>query len=174
MNYLEEFRNIKTFIFDVDGVLTNSQLIILENGRLLRQMSTRDGYAIKEAIKYGFKVFIITGGKSTGVAQRLKNLGVTFVYSGIEDKMDAFEEILDAYEIDKDEILYMGDDLPDYEVMRQVAIPCCPADAAVEIKQLSRYISPMKGGEGCVRDVIEKVLKLTVVQGKSLKRYKNS
>ena len=160
MNYLEEFRNIKTFIFDVDGVLTNSQLIILENGRLLRQMSTRDGYAIKEAIKYGFKVFIITGGKSTGVAQRLKNLGVTFVYSGIEDKMDAFEEILDAYEIDKDEILYMGDDLPDYEVMRQVAIPCCPADAAVEIKQLSRYISPMKGGEGCVRDVIEKVLKL--------------
>ena len=159
-NVLREFRNIHTFIFDVDGVLTNSQLIILENGRLLRKMSTRDGYAIKEAVKLGFKVFIITGGKSSGVRSRLANLGVNAVYDGIDEKMDAYEEILEVYGVDQDEVLYMGDDLPDYEVMRRVAIPSCPADAAVEIKQLSRYISPMKGGEGCVRDVIEKVLKL--------------
>jgi 3-deoxy-D-manno-octulosonate 8-phosphate phosphatase (KDO 8-P phosphatase) len=160
MNYLEEFRSIKTFIFDVDGVLTNSQLIILENGRLLRKMNTRDGFAIKEAIKFGFKVFIITGGSSTGVKLRLEGLGVSGLYLGIQEKMDAFEEIIDVYDIEPDEVLYMGDDIPDYEVMRRVGIPACPSDAAPEIKHLSRYISPKKGGEGCVRDVIEKVLKL--------------
>jgi 3-deoxy-D-manno-octulosonate 8-phosphate phosphatase (KDO 8-P phosphatase) len=123
-------------------------------------MNTRDGFAIKEAIKFGFKVFIITGGKSSGVRSRLEGLGCTAIYDGISDKMDAFEEILDVYDVDQDDVLYMGDDIPDYEVMRRVGIPACPSDAAPEIKHLSRYISPKNGGEGCVRDVIEKVLKL--------------
>lgn len=160
MNYLEDFHHIKTFIFDVDGVLTNSELIVLENGRLLRKMSTRDGYAIKEAIKHGFNVFIITGGNSSGVTQRLKALGVTDVYSGVENKLEAYEELLYTYEVNEDQILYMGDDMPDYEIMRKVYFSACPADAAPEIKYLSKYISPYKGGEGCVRDVLEKVLKL--------------
>lgn len=160
MNVLEEFRQIKTVILDVDGVLTNSDLIIQEDGSLLRKMHTRDGYAIKAALKAGLQVCIITGGKSAGVIKRLKALGITDVYSGIQDKKEAYDELVYTYSLDPERILYMGDDLPDYEVMRYVGMPCCPADAAPEILQLSRYISPIEGGKGCVRDVLEKILKL--------------
>jgi 3-deoxy-D-manno-octulosonate 8-phosphate phosphatase (KDO 8-P phosphatase) len=160
MNHLERFHRIKTFIFDVDGVLTNSELIVMENGDLLRKMSVRDGYAIKQAIRQGFQVIIITGGSSKGVISRLNNLGVEEVHAGISDKLSLFREIVERLEIDPERVLYMGDDLPDYEVMRLVGLPACPSDAAPEIRQLSQYISPVKGGEGCARDVIEKVLKL--------------
>ncbi len=160
MNYLEKFRDIHTFIFDVDGVLTNSELIILENGRLLRKMNTRDGFALKTAIKEGYRVGIITGGKSSGVVSRLEGLGITDIYKGVEDKLEAFEEYIETYDIDPAGILYMGDDIPDYEVMRRVGLPACPQDAAIEIMNISQYKSPIKGGGGCVRDVIEKVLKL--------------
>jgi len=163
MNYLEKFRNIHTFIFDVDGVLTNSELIVLENGRLLRKMSVRDGYAIKRAIQAGYRVCIITGGKSSGVVARLEALGVVDIYKGVDDKLEALDEYIDIYDIDLGGVLYMGDDIPDYEVMRRVGLPACPADAAIEIVQISQYQSPIKGGGGCARDVIEKVLKL---QGK--------
>jgi len=160
MNYLEQFRDIQTFIFDVDGVLTNSELIILENGRLLRKMNVRDGYALKRAVAAGYRVVIITGGKSSGVVSRLEGLGIKDIYKGVEDKLEVYEEYVEAYDIDPATILYMGDDLPDYEVMRRVGLPACPADAAVEIVQIAQYQSPIKGGAGCVRDVIEKVMKL--------------
>ncbi len=160
MNELERFRSIDTFIFDVDGVLTNSELIVLENGHLLRKMNTRDGYALKRAVEKGYRVCIITGGGSSGVVQRLKGLGIKDIYSKISHKMDAFEEYIYAYDIPTEHILYMGDDVPDYEVMRRVALPCCPFDAASEILEISQYVSPKKGGHGCVRDVVEKVLKL--------------
>lgn len=160
MNYLEKFRDIHTFIFDVDGVLTNSELIVLENGKLLRKMNVRDGYALKKAVAEGYRVCIITGGNSTGVVERLEALGIENVYKGVDDKLEVFEEYIDIYDIDPDGILYMGDDLPDYETMRRVGLPACPADAAIEIVQISQYKSPIKGGDGCARDVIEKVLKL--------------
>lgn len=160
MNELERFRSIRTFIFDVDGVLTNSELIVLEDGSLLRKMNTRDGYAIKQAIKKGYKVAIITGGGSSGVTQRLKGLGVEDIYSKVKDKMTELEHFVYAYDIDLAQTLYMGDDIPDYEVMRRVALPCCPHDAAPEILHISQYVSPKNGGQGCARDVIEKVLKL--------------
>lgn len=160
MNYLEQFRNIQTFIFDVDGVLTNSELIILENGRLLRKMNVRDGYALKQAVRAGYRVVIITGGKSSGVVTRLEALGIKDVFKGIEDKLETYEEYVDSYGLDPATILYMGDDIPDYEVMRRVGLPACPADAAVEIMQIAQYKSPINGGAGCVRDVIEKVMKL--------------
>ncbi len=160
MNYLEKFRDIHTFIFDVDGVLTNSELIVLENGRLLRKMNVRDGYALKRAIKAGYRVCIITGGKSSGVVVRLEALGIVDIYKGVDDKLDALDEYVDIYDIDLAGVLYMGDDIPDYEVMRRVGLPACPADAAIEIVQISQYQSPIKGGAGCARDVIEKVLKL--------------
>lgn len=160
MNYLEQFRSIHTFIFDVDGVLTNSELIILENGRLLRKMNTRDGYALKKAIESGYRVCIITGGKSSGVVSRLEGLGISDIFKGVEDKLETLDAYIDTYNIDPQGILYMGDDLPDYEAMRRVGLPACPADAAVEIVQISQYKSPVNGGQGCVRDVIEKVLKL--------------
>ncbi len=160
MNYLEQFKNINTFIFDVDGVLTNGKLIILESGKLLRQMNTRDGYALRKAVDEGYKVAIITGGRSEGVVKRLQGLGVTDIYIGAHDKVATFHAFTEKYKINPATTLYMGDDMPDYEVMHLVGMRTCPADAANEIRELSEYVSPIKGGEGCVRDVVEKVLTL--------------
>lgn len=160
MNHLEKFRDIKTFIFDVDGVLTDGNLMVLENGSLLRQMNIRDGYAIRRAIGAGYKVCIITGGKSLGVESRLSNLGVEDIFSGVQDKIPVYETLVEKYQLDESAILYMGDDLPDYKVMRKVGLPCCPSDAAPEIIDVSQYVSSKQGGKGCVRDVIEKVLRL--------------
>jgi len=160
MNLLSKFRDIDTLIFDVDGVFTNSNLLITETGELLRTMNTRDGYAVKKALEAGLKVAIITGGSSKGVTSRLQGLGVVDIYAGIQHKIDAFDEFILTYDVQKSQILYMGDDLPDQEVMMQVGMPVCPADAVPEIKAVSKYVSPLKGGYGCVRDVIEKVLKL--------------
>ena len=160
MNNLEIFSAIHTFIFDVDGVLTNSQVLVMQDGQLLRQMNIRDGYALKRAVDTGYRVIIISGGKSEGVRIRLQNLGITDVYLGISDKLETYEQVLDMYGHDEAGILYMGDDLPDVDVMRRVGVPTCPANAAQEIKRVAQYISPFNGGEGCARDVIEKVLKL--------------
>ena len=160
MNQLEKFRKIDTFIFDVDGVLTNSEVLVLEDGKLLRKMNIRDGYAIKRALQKGYRVCILTGGISEGVKIRLERLGVKDIFTGIEDKLETYEEYIDAYDIDPDGILYMGDDFPDYWVMRQVGLPCCPYNAAPELLEIAQYVSPQPGGEGCARDVIEKVLRL--------------
>ena len=160
MNELERFADITTFIFDVDGVLTNSQLLVLENGALLRSMNVRDGYAIKRALEQGYHVCVITGGKSQGVVTRLQGLGVVDVYYGVRDKVEVYRDYLDLYELDDANVLYMGDDMPDYEVMRLVGFPTCPYDACPEILALSKYVSGRKGGEGAVRDVIERTLRL--------------
>lgn len=160
MNQLERFQPISTFIFDVDGVLTNSHVLVMEDGKLLRQMSIRDGYAIKKAVDEGYHLCVITGGKSEGVKKRLEALGVQDIYIGKQDKTEAYEEFIDAYEIDPDSVLYMGDDLPDFQVMRRVGLPTCPKNAAPEILEIAKYISPYEGGSGCARDVIEKVLRL--------------
>ncbi len=160
MNYLEKFKDIRTFIFDVDGVLTNSEIIVLESGKLLRKMSIRDGYAIKHALKKGYKVVIITGGKSEGVVTRLKDLGVKDVHSGVSDKVEVYEELVDIYGLHPINILYMGDDFPDLEVMQKVGVAACPKDAAHEVIEIADYISPIEGGKGCARDVIEKVMRL--------------
>lgn len=163
MNNLEDFREIHTMIFDVDGVLTNSELIITESGQLLRKMNTRDGYAMKVALEAGLRICIITGGNSHGVEKRLKGLGIQDVYTGISDKLSVLEEYIKKYNLKLGGVLYMGDDIPDYDPMSKVGMPVCPKDATVEIQNVSRFISSKKGGEGCVRDIIEKVMKL---QGK--------
>ncbi len=160
MNQLEKFAQIDTFIFDVDGVLTDSSLLVLEGGELLRKMNVRDGYAIRVALAAGYHVCIITGGTSEGVNIRLSNLGIPHIYSGIQNKLAVYEQHIRQFALDEEKILYMGDDLPDYEVMRRVGFATCPADAAAEIRQLASYISPVKGGQGCVRDVIERSLKI--------------
>ncbi|MCP4439641.1 MAG: HAD hydrolase family protein [Aureispira sp.] len=167
MSFLPKLHDINTFIFDVDGVLTDGSVYILENGSQLRKMNTRDGFAIKYAIEQGYKVIIITGGKSQGVVKRLKGLGVKEIYSGIHDKLEVLMELVDIYGLDLGKTLYMGDDMPDYEGMRVVHLATCPDNAAHEIREISQYISPFKGGEGCVRDVVEKVLR---VQGKWIKK----
>lgn len=160
MNILELFAPIRTFVFDVDGVLTDSTLVATEDGHLLRRMNIKDGYAIQLAIKKGYKVWVISGAKSEGVKLRLQKLGVTDVHIGIETKKELLQEIALSSKTAYESVLYMGDDIPDYAVMQLCGLPCCPADAVAEIKSISKYISHKKGGDGCVRDVIEKVMKL--------------
>lgn len=160
MSQISLFKAITTFIFDVDGVMTDGSLQLLENGELSRKMNIRDGYAIQHAIKQGYRIAVISGGKSQNVRKRLRGLGVTDIYLGIRDKKDKMEDYLLINMLDKEQILYMGDDIPDYEALRLAGLATCPADAAEEIKAICTYISPFKGGSGCVRDVIEKVLKL--------------
>lgn len=159
-NILSKFIKIKIFIFDVDGVMTDSSMLVTESGELLRTMNVRDGYAIKRAIEVGSKVYVITGGSSKGVEIRLKNLGVHHVFSGVKNKIEKFKEIMDVVEADIGEVLYMGDDLVDLEVMETVGLACAPQDAAPEIIRVADYISAVKGGQGAVRDVIHKVLSL--------------
>ena len=163
MAYLELFKQVKAFVFDVDGIFTNNEVIVTEEGALLRKMHIRDGYAIKAAVRAGYPIAIITGGKSEGVKKRFADLGVKDIYLGKTDKMDAFDEFAHLYDLDPNEILYMGDDLPDYPVMRRVGCPVCPADAAQELFPIAVYVSPYAGGQGCVRDVVQQVMAL---QGK--------
>ena len=159
-NRLEYFRNIKTFIFDVDGVLTDGKVLVTEGGEHLRSYHARDGYAIRHALDEGYNVCIITGGSGGSVEERMKKLKVPHYYVNATDKLPILQNYCAAHGIKTEEILYMGDDLNDFSVMQKVGLPCCPFDACNEIIGLSHYISPFKGGEGCVRDVIEKVMKL--------------
>ncbi len=159
MNILELFKPIKTFVFDVDGVLATNLILILQND-MARSMNTRDGYALQLAVKKGYRVVIISGGKSEPVKQRLNGLGITDVFLGIHNKKEKLLEYVHTHNLKWQEILYMGDDIPDYSCMQLVGLPCCPADAVNEIKNISRFISVYNGGFGCGRDVIEKVLKL--------------
>lgn len=160
MNVLALFQSVTTFVFDVDGVLTDGTLFVLPEAVMARRMNIKDGYALQLAVKKGYNVVIISGGNSPEVQERLNKLGVTDVYMRVEDKDSLLRNYMHLKNVSVGEVLFMGDDIPDYEVMKNVGLPCCPADAVTEIKGISKYISPYKGGEGCARDVIEKVLKL--------------
>lgn len=157
---LNFFKNIKTFVLDIDGVLTDGNLLIAQDGTMLRQMNVRDGYALQLAIKKNYEVIIISGSFSAEAQIRLQRLGISRIFMRVENKLEKLKELITTHQFNKEEILYMGDDIPDYEVMQYCGLAACPADAAPEIKSISKYISPLKGGQGCVRDVIEKVLKL--------------
>jgi 3-deoxy-D-manno-octulosonate 8-phosphate phosphatase (KDO 8-P phosphatase) len=159
-SYKTILKNITTFVFDVDGVFTDGSVLITSEGELLRKMSIKDGYALKTAMQKGYNVCIITGGTNEGVRQRLKGLGVTDIYLGAHIKEDALDEYLDIYDINPEHVLYMGDDLPDIPPMQQVGLSSCPQNAAPEVKEVCKYISHYTGGNGCVRDVIEQVLKV--------------
>jgi 3-deoxy-D-manno-octulosonate 8-phosphate phosphatase (KDO 8-P phosphatase) len=159
MNVLEKFKSVKTFVFDVDGVLTDGSVLVL-NGELARTMNIKDGYALQLAVKKGYHVVIISGGTSDAVKERLDKLGIKDCYLKVENKKEKLEQYIANRKLNFDEVLFMGDDIPDYVSMQLAGLPCCPADAAPEIKQISLYISPLEGGKGCARDVIEKVLKL--------------
>lgn len=151
---------IDTFIFDVDGVLTDGTITIFPNGELIRKMHTKDGYALKTAVDMGYNVCIISGGTNEAVKSRLRGLGITDIYLGAHNKIELFDEYMDIHDINADNVLYMGDDIPDFPVMKLVGLPTCPKDAVSEIQNISKYISQKKGGKGCVRDVIEQVLKV--------------
>jgi 3-deoxy-D-manno-octulosonate 8-phosphate phosphatase (KDO 8-P phosphatase) len=160
MNILALFKPITTFVFDVDGVLTDGTVQLLPNGEQSRKMSIRDGYALQLAIKKGYRIAIISGGRSESVVSRLQGLGIKDIYTGITDKQEKLQDYVFEHDLRWEEVIFMGDDIPDYRAMQLVGLPVCPADAAPEIKSICRYVSPINGGMGCVREIIEKVLKL--------------
>ena len=162
-SYKEIMPQISTFVFDVDGVLTNGLVTVTTNGDLLRTMHTKDGYALKTAVDSGYNVCIISGGTNKGVQKRLNGLGIEAVFLGVHDKLEIYRRFLKKKGIENKNVLFMGDDIPDLPVMRTAGLPCCPKDAVPEIQDISAYVSQKKGGMGCVRDVIEQVMK---VQGK--------
>jgi 3-deoxy-D-manno-octulosonate 8-phosphate phosphatase (KDO 8-P phosphatase) len=157
---LTALKKITCFVFDVDGVLTNGEVMVMPNGVLIRKMNIKDGYAIQLAIKKGYQVWVISGGNSNEVETRLHNLGVMEVHMGIKDKRALLQELSVLHNVALSEMLFMGDDMPDYEAMGIVGIAACPKDAAVDIKSIAQYIALAEGGAGCAREVIEKVLKL--------------
>jgi 3-deoxy-D-manno-octulosonate 8-phosphate phosphatase (KDO 8-P phosphatase) len=160
MNVLEYFKNITTFVFDVDGVLTDGRVLILEAGLQARQMHVKDGLALQMALKNGYNVVIISGAYSEPVLQRMQYLGITEIFLATKNKKKFLDNYLTQKEITWQQVLFMGDDLPDVAVLQKAGLSCCPADAVAEVKKISKYISSINGGYGCVRDVIEKVLKL--------------
>jgi len=162
-HYFELFKSATAILLDVDGVLTDGSVQVNNHGDQLRTMSIRDGYALQLAVKKDLTVAVITGGKSEGVAKRLKGLGIQHVFTGVEDKPAALAQFMLTLNLDLPTTIYIGDDIPDLEVMKLCGIPCCPYDAVSEIISIAKYISPVPGGRGCVRDILEKVLKL---QGK--------
>ncbi len=160
MNVLEHFQDVSCFVFDIDGVLTDSGVLLLENGLQARRMNIKDGLALQIAIRNNYRVVVISGASSEPVIHRLQYLGLTEIHLGLKDKLKFLEHYTEQHQLKWKELLFMGDDLPDLPVLQRVGMPCCPADAVTEVKKISKYISPLGGGYGCVRDVIEKVLKL--------------
>ena len=160
MSVLEKFKSIRTFVFDVDGVMTDGSVLVYETGEQVRRMSTRDGYSLQLAVKKGYRVVVISGGSSEGVRKRLEYLGIKDIYLNVHDKVKVLDEYAKEHGLDEKDMLYMGDDIPDHGAMQHVGLACAPADAAPEIRHMAAYISSFNGGQGCVRDVIEKVLKL--------------
>ncbi len=160
ISYKEKLNNIKTVILDVDGVLTDNSLILLPTGEMVRTMNCRDGYAMQLAIKKGIRIAVITGGRDEAVVNRLKYLGLTDIYINQRDKVDAFQDLIFSYGLNPDEIAYMGDDYPDLAVMSLVGLPTCPNDASMDVRKAAEYISPENGGKGCVRDLLEQILKV--------------
>ena len=157
---LATLQKVTCFIFDVDGVLTNGEVIVMPKGVLTRKMNIKDGYAMQLAVKKGYQVWIISGGNSEEVQERLHNLGIKEVHMKVKDKRALVHEMSALHQVPLEEMLFMGDDMPDYEAMSIVGVAACPKDAAVDIKSISAYIAIANGGEGCAREVIEKVLKL--------------
>ncbi len=160
MNVLELFKSITTFVFDVDGVLTDGTVLVMDGGLQARRMHIKDGFALQMAVKNGYRVLIVSGGESPQVMARLFKLGINDVNMSVLDKKSFIEKYMKDNQLKTAEVLYMGDDLPDLPAMEIVGLPCCPADAVSEIREAVQYISPLNGGFACVRDVIEKVLKL--------------
>lgn len=161
-SYKELLPSINTFIFDVDGVLTSGEILMMNN-EAIRALHSKDGYALQYAAKKGYRIFVITGGNSQDVKQRLEGLGVNQVYLRSSNKKAILDEIIATHQLEAKHIAYMGDDIPDIPVLKEVGLATCPQDAAVEVKAISHYQSPFFGGKGCVRDLIEQVMR---VQGK--------
>ncbi len=159
-NYKEKLHDISTFCFDVDGVFTNNIVLLADNGEQLRTANVRDGYAVQLAVKKGLRIAIISGGKNEAVRKGFEGLGVTEIYLGSSHKIEVFRLFMEKHGLAPENICYVGDDIPDFGIMSNVGLACCPADAVPEIKSVAHYISPKNGGEGVVRDILEQALKV--------------
>jgi 3-deoxy-D-manno-octulosonate 8-phosphate phosphatase (KDO 8-P phosphatase) len=162
-NFKQRLTKISTIMFDVDGVMTDGKVLVMDSGEMVRNIYSKDGYAINQAVNKGYRIVVITGGNNVAIKSALSRNGVTDVFIRQHDKMACYNEYIELHGLKDTEVLFMGDDLPDYEIMSRVGVAACPNDAVPEIKSICQYISPRNGGEGCVRDVIEQVMK---VQGK--------
>lgn len=160
MNYKAKLHDIKAFVFDYDGVISDGNIWSADDKIIVRSGNVKDGYAIQYALRKGYTVAVLSGGNGTSIQARMKMLGVEDVYLGSHRKMEIFENFLKEKSLKAEQVLYVGDDIPDYDVMKVVGVAACPADAAEEIKSVADYISRRTGGHGCVRDVIEQVLRL--------------
>jgi 3-deoxy-D-manno-octulosonate 8-phosphate phosphatase (KDO 8-P phosphatase) len=160
MTILDQFKRITTFVFDVDGVLTDGTIYVFDNGEQVRAMSIKDGFALQLAIKKGYNILIISGSNSPAVITRLNKLGIQDIFMSALDKRAVMLQFMKEKGITAEQVLFMGDDIPDYMAMKEAGVKCCPSDAAHELKKIATYISSKSGGQGCVRDVIERVLKL--------------
>ena len=160
MNVIDKFKLVTTFILDVDGVLTDGTVYVFDSGEQVRRMNIKDGFALQLAIKKGYRLLVISGGNSPAVITRLKKLGITDIFMNVLDKQQMILQYMNDHNLNKDQVLYMGDDIPDYLAMKVVGMPVAPPDAAHEIRKAAVYIASAKGGKGCVREVIEKVLRL--------------
>lgn len=158
-NFKEDISKIKAFIFDVDGVFTDGGIIPMSDGDFIRKYNAKDGYAIAYALKKGYKVAIITGGRGANLETRFKLLGVTTIYTNCSDKLTVLKQFMKEHDLDRSDVLFMGDDIPDLESMMYVEMPVAPNDAVIEIIEVARYISQFNGGHGCVRDIVEQVLR---------------
>jgi 3-deoxy-D-manno-octulosonate 8-phosphate phosphatase (KDO 8-P phosphatase) len=160
MNLIDKFKLVTTFVLDVDGVLTDGTVYVFDNGEQVRRMSIKDGFALQLAVKKGYRLLVVSGGNSPAVALRLKKLGVTDIFMNVLDKKAMILQYIQDHGLNSEHVLYMGDDIPDYVAMKAVGVPVAPADAAHEIRKAAVYIASAKGGKGCVREVLEKVLRL--------------
>jgi 3-deoxy-D-manno-octulosonate 8-phosphate phosphatase (KDO 8-P phosphatase) len=167
-NFKEKLMDVKAFAFDVDGVLSHTVVPMFPNGEPMRMANIKDGYALQLAVKLGYKIAIITGGNTEAVRTRYAALGITDIYMGRSSKLATYYEWRDAHQLTDEQIIYMGDDMPDLPILKHVGIPTCPADACHDVKQACQYISPFTGGNSCVRDIIEQVLRAQNNWGKDL------
>jgi 3-deoxy-D-manno-octulosonate 8-phosphate phosphatase (KDO 8-P phosphatase) len=158
-NFKQKLTRIKTLLFDIDGVLTNGQVLLMENGEVVRNLNSKDGFALRSAARKGYRIAIISGGNSQAVKKMLEGFGVQDVFLSQHDKLQCYKDYTNEHSLNEEEILYMGDDIPDYEVMKRVGVAACPNNSAHEIKEISIYISNKNGGEACVRDIIEQVMR---------------
>ena len=156
----QKFKKIKAIAMDVDGVLTDGTLLCTDSGEWVRRMNIKDGYAISHAVKSGLHLCVISGSIGEGVKIRMKRLGLEVVYQDVADKSIVLKEWMNALNVVADEVIFIGDDMPDLPALKLVGLSCCPKDAAAEIADACQYVSPFNGGDGCVRDIIEKVMKL--------------
>jgi 3-deoxy-D-manno-octulosonate 8-phosphate phosphatase (KDO 8-P phosphatase) len=160
MNILEKFLPVKMIVLDMDGVLTDGTVLVMPDGQWVRRMHIRDGYALQLAVKKGYRLVVITGSSSGPVADRLRKLGIEQVFQEVKDKRQLLQSLMQQFQLSPEQVLFMGDDMPDLDAMKFCGLSCCPADSARDILEIAGYISPLKGGEGCVRDVLEKLMRL--------------